>query len=76
MINYEAVKKMAKQKGADVCRVAPVSRFEDAPKGFHPHDIHQECESVIDQMNELIGTGSEGFNDGSEDGDPGAMPDA
>ena len=47
MINSEIIKKKAIHKGADVCKIAPVSRFEDAPNGFHPHDIYPDCRSVI-----------------------------
>lgn len=47
MINSEIIKKKAIQKGADICGIAPLSRFEDAPKGFHPRDIYPDCSSVI-----------------------------
>lgn len=32
------VKKLAEQKGVDLMGVAPVDRFQDAPKDFHPQD--------------------------------------
>jgi len=41
------IKKMAYDKGADVCGIAPVSRFTDAPQGFHPKDIYSKAESVL-----------------------------
>jgi len=47
MINSEIIKKKAIQKGADICGVASVSRFENAPKGFHPRDIYPDCRSII-----------------------------
>lgn len=47
MINSGVIKKKAIQKGADICGVAPLSRFEDAPKGFHPRDIYPGCRSVV-----------------------------
>lgn len=33
--------------GADVCGVANVDRFSQAPSGFHPRDIFPNCKSVI-----------------------------
>ena len=33
--------------GADLCGIASVDRFEDAPKGYHPLDVWSECKSVI-----------------------------
>ena len=33
--------------GAEICGIAPVERFENAPKGFHPCDIYSDCKSVI-----------------------------
>ncbi|MDF2565814.1 MAG: hypothetical protein K0Q53_2218, partial [Massilibacillus sp.] len=33
--------------GADLCGIASVERFADAPAGFHPTDIFKECKSVI-----------------------------
>jgi epoxyqueuosine reductase len=47
MISSRAVKKRLIQYGADICGVAPVTRFVDAPKGFHPCDIYPDCRSVI-----------------------------
>jgi epoxyqueuosine reductase len=47
MISSRATKKRIIQYGADICGVAPVARFEDAPKGFHPCDIYPDCRSVV-----------------------------
>ena len=47
MINSEAVKEKAIQYGADLCGIAPASRFKDAPEGFHPQDIYPDCRSII-----------------------------
>ena len=33
--------------GADVCGFAEISRFDKAPRGFHPADIFPECRTVI-----------------------------
>ena len=33
--------------GADLCGIASVDRFKDAPKGFHPIDVLPSCKSVI-----------------------------
>ncbi len=47
MINSEIIKKKVIQKGADICGIAPLFRFEDAPKGFHPCDIYPDCKSIV-----------------------------
>jgi epoxyqueuosine reductase len=47
MLNPRTIKKIAVQCGADICGVAPVARFADAPKGFHPCDIYPDCKSVV-----------------------------
>lgn len=47
MISSRAIKKRAIRYGADICGVAPVARFADAPKGFHPCDIYPDCRSVV-----------------------------
>lgn len=47
MIDSESIKKKAIQYGADICGVAPLSRFDDAPEGFHPRDIYPDCSSII-----------------------------
>lgn len=41
------VKQLAYNLGADLCGIAPVERFQQAPKGFHPCDVLLECRSVI-----------------------------
>lgn len=33
--------------GADLCGIASSERFHKAPKGFHPTDIYNDCQSVI-----------------------------
>ena len=43
----EAIKKIIYQLGADVCGVASVDEFQNAPEGFHPHDIFSGSRSVI-----------------------------
>ena len=47
MIDSKTIKKSATRYGADICGVAPVTRFADAPKGFHPCDIYPDCKSVV-----------------------------
>jgi len=43
--NY--IKELVYSLGADVCGVAGVERFEDAPRGFRPVDIYPEAKCVI-----------------------------
>jgi len=41
------VKQTSRELGADLCGIASVDRFEQAPKGFHPCDVLPECQTVI-----------------------------
>lgn len=43
--NY--IKEIAYSLGADVCGIASIKRFDNAPKGFHPLDVYSETKSVI-----------------------------
>lgn len=58
--DYRAVEKLTREAfsskivkdimlslGADLCGIASIDRFEDAPKGFHPLDVLPTCKSVI-----------------------------
>ena len=47
MTTKEQIKKIILNKGADLCGIANIDRFADAPAGFHPLDIYKECKSVI-----------------------------
>lgn len=42
-----SIKKMILEQGADVCGVAAIERFVDAPQGFSPLDLYPDCKSVI-----------------------------
>jgi epoxyqueuosine reductase len=46
-MNAAVIKTIIRKMGADLCGVAPVERFKDAPKGFHPTDIYHDCQSVV-----------------------------
>ncbi|HPI92375.1 MAG TPA: epoxyqueuosine reductase [Deltaproteobacteria bacterium] len=46
-MNSEEVKGKVFRLGADICGIAPVSRFDGAPEGFHPCDVHPGCRSVV-----------------------------
>ncbi len=46
-MDCKEVKEKVLGLGADICGIAPVDRFSDAPQGFHPRDIHEGCRSVI-----------------------------
>lgn len=46
-ISAEEVKLRVKELGADLCGIASVERFPDAPPGFHPTDVALSCKSVI-----------------------------
>jgi epoxyqueuosine reductase len=46
-MDKEIVKGAVFKLGADVCGIADIGRFKDAPDGFHPADILPEARSVI-----------------------------
>lgn len=43
----DELKHYARQLGADLCGIASIDRFDDAPEGFHPRDVMPACRSVI-----------------------------
>lgn len=43
----EEVKAVLYALGADLCGIASIDRFADAPEGYHPYDILPTCRSVI-----------------------------
>ena len=47
MITAQGVKELARQLGANLCGIAPVSRFDQAPEGFHPRDLLPQTRSVL-----------------------------
>lgn len=46
-MDAKEVKKILFDMGADLCGIASVDRFGDAPEGFHPIDVLPSCKSVI-----------------------------
>jgi epoxyqueuosine reductase len=47
MYNTELIREKIKNLGADLCGFASITRFDNAPPGFHPSDIYKKCETVI-----------------------------
>lgn len=47
MVDSKQVKKIMFALGADLCGIANISRFDSAPKGYHPLDVLPTCKSVI-----------------------------
>jgi epoxyqueuosine reductase QueG len=47
MMTANRLKKIAAKAGADLCGIAPVSRFSQAPPGFGPADIWGGARSVV-----------------------------
>jgi len=43
----ERIKEIVFKHGADLFGIAPVARFDGAPKGFHPRSVYSRTESVI-----------------------------
>lgn len=46
-MNSGRVKEIANKLGADLCGIAGIDRFHDAPRGYHPLDVMPSCKSVI-----------------------------
>lgn len=47
MIDSKKVKEILFGLGADLCGIAGIDRFDDAPEGYHPTDVLPTCRSVI-----------------------------
>lgn len=47
MVNSKKVKEILYLLGADLCGIASIDRFKDAPEGYHPLDVLPSCKSVI-----------------------------
>ncbi len=47
MSQTDKIKKVLYDMGADLCGVASIDRFDEAPEGFHPRDVLPSCQSVI-----------------------------
>jgi epoxyqueuosine reductase QueG len=46
-LTAQRVKELAQGAGADLCGIAPVERFDGAPRGFKPTDIYAAAKSVM-----------------------------
>lgn len=46
-MDAKQVKDILFDLGVDLCGIASMDRFEDAPKGYHPLDVMPACKSVI-----------------------------
>lgn len=46
-MNEKELKQLAYDRGADLCGIAGIDRFDDAPQGYHPLDVLPTCQSVI-----------------------------
>lgn len=47
MITSSEIKKMIVEYGADLCGIASIKSFDEAPQGYHPCDVLPSCKSVI-----------------------------
>ncbi len=46
-MDSKKVKEILFSLGADLCGIASIDRFNEAPKGYHPLDVFPSCKSVI-----------------------------
>lgn len=53
-MNSNDVKERLSDLGADLCGIASIDRFKDAPKGFHPRNVLPNCRSVIVFANRFL----------------------
>lgn len=47
VVDSKCVKEIMKSLGADLCGIASIDRFADAPEGYHPLNVMPSCKSVI-----------------------------
>ncbi|MEJ2647109.1 MAG: hypothetical protein P8016_01715 [Sedimentisphaerales bacterium] len=47
MIDSNSLKEIAIEYGADLCGIASIERFREAPEGFRPIDIYPDTKSVV-----------------------------
>lgn len=47
MINNKKVKEILFGLGADLCGIASIDRFDDAPEGYHPTDVLPTFAKVV-----------------------------
>ena len=47
MLDSKSIKEMAFALGADLCGIASIDRFDNAPKGYHPLDVLPTCNLQI-----------------------------
>ena len=47
MLDSKRIKEIMFALGADLCGIASIDRFDNAPKGYHPLDALPTCKSVI-----------------------------
>jgi len=47
MLKAKEIKQILYDMGADLCGIAPIDRFGEAPEGFHPRDVLPTCKSVV-----------------------------
>lgn len=46
-MDHREIKEIFSTLGADLCGIASIDRFDDAPEGYHPLDVLPTCKSVI-----------------------------
>ena len=51
MLDSKRIKEIMFALGADLCGIASIDRFDNAPKGYHPLDVLPTCKSVISFVN-------------------------
>ncbi|HSW58383.1 MAG TPA: hypothetical protein VLH15_08285 [Dehalococcoidales bacterium] len=69
----QLIKDHARSLGMDLCGIAPVSRFANAPKGTHPEDVLPGCKSVISVSTRLPDGVVQAIFRNFEDGKKGAQ---
>ena len=50
-MNSKEVKDILRSLGADLCGIASIDMFRDAPKGYHPLNVMPTCKCVESRRN-------------------------
>ena len=66
MLTARQVKDCAIQAGADLCGIANVARFKDAPPETHPQSLFPEAQSVIVYASRILKGSYRGIQEGTE----------
>ena len=65
-LTSELVKRVAKENGADLIGIAPVSRFKDAPPETNPLNIYPKTKSIVVMANRILEGSYKGIQENTD----------